>query len=66
MKRNGMTKEEFKDYVKSKRGTRTHEEFAASLGVSKQAVGQYENGTSRPGDEVLRKLGLEKGFLFLK
>ena len=61
-----LTQKQVQQYVKHMRGKRTHAEFAAWLGVSKQAVGQYESGNALPGDRVLEKLKLTKAFEVLK
>lgn len=49
-------------YLKKVRGDRTQAEFGALLGVSKQAVTQYETAVTQPGPKVLKKLGIEKMF----
>jgi hypothetical protein len=49
-------------YVLDKRGHRTQEEFAETLGVTRQAVVQWEKGQTLPKAEILAKLGLAKGY----
>lgn len=47
-------------YLKKVRGDRTQAEFGAFLGITKQAVTQYEAGDIKPSQKVLDKLGIEK------
>jgi transcriptional regulator with XRE-family HTH domain len=55
-----ISEEELPGYIKRLRGDRTQAEFGEHLGISKQAVTQYENGTIQPKPEILAKLGIEK------
>lgn len=55
-------KDELAKILRDKRGNRTQAEFAEWLGVSRQALIQFEKGTYPPGDAVLDKLDLEKTY----
>lgn len=55
-----ISQDQLPKFVLDKRGTRTQVEFAASLGITKQALMQYEKGKTLPRPEILEKLGLSK------
>ena len=61
-----ISEEELPAYIRTLRGTRTQAEFGGHLGVSKQAVTQYENGTTQPKSEILAKLGLSRCYRVIK
>lgn len=60
MKKLTIPEAELPEYIKKLRGKMTQEEFGKSLGVSKQAVTQYESGVAKPKAETLALMGLEK------
>jgi transcriptional regulator with XRE-family HTH domain len=55
-----ISEEELPGYIKKLRGALTQAEYGEHLGVSKQAVTQYENGMIQPKPEILAKLGIER------
>lgn len=57
-----ISKQELPLYLKNLRGADTMEAFGERLGVSKQAVWQFENAVSSPSDETLAKLGITVTF----
>jgi transcriptional regulator with XRE-family HTH domain len=66
MKKVTISEAELPAYLKRLRGTRTQAEFGAYLGVSKQAVTQYENGSTPPKPSTLAKLGITKVYQITK
>jgi len=62
MKKLTISETELPEYIKRLRGKRTQEEFGKILGVSKQAVTQYESGATQPKSEILSLMGLERCF----
>lgn len=50
---------ELSEMVKRARGARTQAELAEELGVSPQAVSQWETGAYEPSSKNLEKLGIK-------
>jgi len=61
-----ISEEELPGYIKKLRGSLTQAEYGEQLGVSKQAVTQYENGMIQPKSEILAKLGIERCYRIQK
>jgi transcriptional regulator with XRE-family HTH domain len=61
-----ISEEELPAYIRKLRGAHTQAEYGALLGVSKQAVTQYENGSIQPKPEILAKLGIERCYRLQK
>jgi transcriptional regulator with XRE-family HTH domain len=54
---------ELKELVKKARGERTQAEVAKQLGVTPQAVSQWETGATNPSQENLKELGIETRYV---
>lgn len=57
-----LSKQELPQYLKQLRGSETMEKFGEKIGVSKQAVWQYENAVSVPSSDTLAHLGIAVAF----
>jgi transcriptional regulator with XRE-family HTH domain len=55
-----ISEEDLPAYIRKLRGARTQAQYGEELGISKQAVTQYENGSTQPKSEILAKLGIER------
>lgn len=54
---------ELKDLVRQARGTKKASEFARELGVTRQAVYQWENDLRDPSEEMLTKMGIQTQYV---
>lgn len=54
---------ELREMVKQARGDRTQAEVAELLGVTTQAVSNWETGANEPSITNLRKLGIELEYI---
>lgn len=54
---------ELSEIIKKLRGDKTQAEFAEELGVSKQAVSQWETGSTEPSDKIRAALGIQTQYL---
>lgn len=57
---------ELPDMVKRARGERTQAELAEELGVTPQAVSQWETGANDPSIANLKRLGIEVRYVLSK
>jgi transcriptional regulator with XRE-family HTH domain len=54
---------ELKELVKKARGERTQADIAKQLGVTPQAVSQWETGATNPSPQNLKELGIEMRYV---